>query len=93
MIKSFACRETAAIWVERPSRRFPAKIQQRALNKLALLNRAARLEDLQVPPSNRLEKLAGDRKGQYSIRINQQWRLCFRWTGTDAGAVEIVDYH
>jgi proteic killer suppression protein len=66
MTKSFACRETAAIWEEKLSRRFPAKIQQRALNKLALLNRAARLEDLKIPPSNRLEKLAGDRKGQYS---------------------------
>jgi proteic killer suppression protein len=68
-------------------------MQDKALVKLRLLNRAARIEDLQVPPGNRLEKLRGDRNGQYSIRINQQWRICFRWTGGGADAVEIVDYH
>jgi toxin HigB-1 len=93
IIRSFACRETAAIWDEQRSRRLPADIQQRALNKLALLNRAARLEDLRVPPSNHLEALLGNRKGQHSIRINQKWRICFRWTGADAEQVEIVDYH
>ncbi|MGH8020205.1 MAG: type II toxin-antitoxin system RelE/ParE family toxin [Opitutaceae bacterium] len=93
MIKSFACRETAGIWNEKRSRRLPADIQQRGLDKLALLNRAARLEDLRIPPANHLEALKGNRKGQHSIRINQQWRICFRWDGTDAHDVEIVDYH
>lgn len=93
MIKGFSCRDTAAIWHEQRSRRFPADIQQRALNKLALLNRAGRLEDLRIPPSNHLEALKSDRKGQHSIRINQKWRICFRWDGADAHDVEIVDYH
>ncbi len=93
MLKSFSCRDTADIWNERRPRRFPADIHQRALNKLALLNRASRLDDLRVPPGNQLEPLAGDRKGQHSIRINRKWRICFRWEGTDAYDVEIVDYH
>jgi len=93
MIKSFACEETAAIWSAEGSRRLPAQIQQRALNKLALLNRANRLDDLRVPPGNRLEALKGDRKGQHSIRINDQWRICFRWSGNDALDVAISDYH
>jgi len=93
MIKSFACEETAAIWSAEGSRRLPAQIQQRALNKLALLNRANRLDDLRVPPGNRLEALKGDRKGQHSLRINDQWRICFRWSGNDALDVAISDYH
>jgi len=93
MIKSFACEETAAIWRAEGSRRLPAQIQQRALNKLALLNRANRIDDLRVPPGNRLEALKGDRAGQHSIRINDQWRICFRWSGNDARDVEISDYH
>ena len=70
-----------------------ANIETVAMRKLAMLNRAARLDDLRVPPNNRLEMLKGDRKGQWSIRINDQWRICFVWTGHDAEQVEIVDYH
>ena len=93
MIRAFADRETERIWNEHVSYRLPRSIQQRALNKMALLNRAARLNDLQVPPGNRLEALRGRRQGQYSIRINDQWRLCFRWEAGDAYDVEICDYH
>ncbi len=93
MIRGFADRETERIWNEEISRRFPASIQQRALNKMALLNRAASISDLRVPPGNRLEALRGAREGQYSLRINDQWRLCFRWEAGDAYEVEICDYH
>ncbi len=93
MIRGFADRETERIWNEDSSRRLPISIQQRALNKMALLNRAARISDLRVPPGNRLEALRGSREGQYSIRINDQWRLCFRWEAGDAYDVEICDYH
>ena len=93
VIRGFADGETRRIWNEQRSRRLPGNIQQRALNKLALLNRASRLEDLRVPPGNRLEALSGKRQGQYSIRINEQWRLCFRWEAGDAFDVEICDYH
>lgn len=93
MIRSFGDRETERVWSEVGSRRLPADIQQRALNKLALLNRAARLEDLRVPPGNRLEALRGDRAGQHAIRINDQWRVCFHWEAGDAYDVEICDYH
>ena len=72
---------------------FPTDLIRRAERKLALIDAAISLEDLRVPPSNHLEKLVGDRKGFYSIRINRQWRLCFRWEGEDAFDVEIVDYH
>ncbi|MEI7732203.1 MAG: type II toxin-antitoxin system RelE/ParE family toxin [Verrucomicrobiota bacterium] len=93
MIRSFADRESEKIWNEARSLRLPLDIQQRALNKMALLNRAARLEDLRVPPGNRLEALAGNRRGQHSIRVNAQWRLCFRWENGDAFGVAICDYH
>ena len=93
MIRTFADAGTARIWNEEGSRRLPPAIQQRALNKLALLNRARRLDDLGVPPGNRLEALRGDRQGQYAVRINDQWRLCFRWESGDAYDVEICDYH
>lgn len=93
MIRTFADRGTELVWNEEGSRRRPWQIQQRALNKLALLRRAARLDDLRVPPGNRLEALRGDRFGQHSIRINAQWCLCFRWAGGDAFDVEICDYH
>lgn len=93
MIRTFANRETELVWSEAGSRRLPVHIQQRALNKLALLNRAARLDDLRVPPGNRLEALRGARSGQHSIRINAQWRLCFRWEARDAFDVEVCDYH
>ncbi len=93
VIRSFADRETERVWDEAGSRRLPTDIQQRALNKLALLHRAARLADLRVPPGNRLEALRGARDGQHSIRINEQWRVCFRWRAGDAYDVEICDYH
>ncbi|HEX2256315.1 MAG TPA: type II toxin-antitoxin system RelE/ParE family toxin [Afifellaceae bacterium] len=93
MIVGFADRETQLIWSGRRSRRLPPEIQPAALRKLRLLNRAARLDDLRVPPGNRLEGLAGDRAGQYSIRINQRWRICFRWTEGGPDDVAIVDYH
>jgi proteic killer suppression protein len=93
MIRSFRDRETAKIWAGERSRRLPGDIQPIALRKLRLLNAASRLEDLRIPPGNRLELLSGDRSGQYSIRLNQQWRLCFRWRDGEAEDVEICDYH
>jgi len=95
MILGFACKETATIWSGVRSRRFPADIQNVALRKLRLIDAAGRLDDLKVPPGNRLEALKGKRRGQYSIRINDQWRICFRWDDGQGGPsdVEIVDYH
>jgi len=93
MIRSFKCKETAKIFDRRRSSRLPHDIQQVALRKLRMLNRAVTLNDLRVPPANRLEKLRGDRTGQYSIRINDKWRICFEWQDGDAYDVEIVDYH
>lgn len=93
MIKTFRCRETQKIFQRESSRRFPLSIQQRAFMKLNALDAASALEDLRLPPSNQLEALKGDRQGQWSIRINQQWRLCFRWVAGHAEQVEIVDYH
>ncbi len=93
MSKTFTCRETEGIYHGRLSRRFPQDIQRAASRKLEMLSAATRLESLKVPPGNELEKLSGDRTGQYSIRINDQWRLCFVWQDGDAYDVEIVDYH
>ena len=93
VIKSFKDRETQQIFTRQRSRRLPSDIQQVALRKLRMLNNAHALNDLQVPPANRLEKLAGDRAGHYSIRINDRWRVCFAWRDGDAYDVEIVDYH
>lgn len=93
MIQSFADKETEKIWNLQHSKRLPIDIQQRAMNKLAMINHAAVLEDLKIPPANRLEALKGSRRGQFSIRINQQWRICFRWKDGDAQDVEITDYH
>lgn len=93
MIRSFADREAALIWSGRGSRRLPQDIQATALRKLRHIHRVPRLEDLGEPPGNRLEALAGDRRGQHSIRINQQWRVCFRWHEGAAHDVEICDYH
>ena len=93
MILNFRCVETAGIWAGRFSRKLPQDIQQTALRKLRMLNNAARLSDLAVPPNNRLEALQGDRQEQHSIRINRQWRLCFVWTEGGPDDVEIVDYH
>jgi proteic killer suppression protein len=93
MIRSFACRETERLFNDETARRLPANIQQVARRKLVMLNQARRVDDLRSPPGNRLEALKGDRKGQHSIRVNDQWRVCFRWEGEDALDVEIVDYH
>jgi len=93
VIRSFASKETEKIFSRQRSRKLPDDIQQIALRKLRMLNRAVTLNDLRVPPANRLEKLAGGREGQYSIRINQQWRICFEWEKGNAYKVEIVDYH
>lgn len=93
MIKSFADSETEKLWLGRAARRIPAEIKTRALMKLQLIDAAVELAFLRVPPGNRLEALKGDRAGQHSIRINDQWRICFIWNGTDAEQVEIADYH
>ncbi len=93
MIRSFSCKETEKIWEGHASRRLPRDIQERALRKLRQLDAAMTLEDLKTPPSNHLEALRGNRKGQVSMRINNQWRICFHWGDGDATDVEIVDYH
>lgn len=93
MILNFACKETARIWAQQVSRKLPREIQQTALRKLFMLDKALTLDDLRIPPANRLEALTGDRKGQHSIRINAQWRICFVWSEAGADRVEIVDYH
>jgi toxin HigB-1 len=93
MIVNFRDAETAAIWEGRRSRRLPPDIQAVALRKLRPINNAKRLDDLRVPPGNRLEALAGERRGQHSIRIDDQWRICFVWREGNAHQVEIVDHH
>ncbi len=93
VIKSFKDRETMTIANGNVSRKLPREMQRNALKKLRQLDAAARLQDLRIPPGNRLEALQGDREGWYSIRINDQWRLCFRFEHGDAHDVEIVDYH
>jgi toxin HigB-1 len=93
MIKSFKDKETEKVYSREASRKLPADIQQGALRKLRMINNAKNLNDLRIPPANNLEKLEGDRKGQYSVRINDQWRICFKWKDSDAHEVEIVDYH
>ena len=93
MIRSFNDKETEKIWLGTVSRRLPNDIQSAARRKLRMLNSARRLDDLRIPPANRLEALKGERRGQHSIRINDQWRICFRWSEGDASDVEIVDYH
>ena len=93
MIKGFADRDTEKLWLAGRARRLPGDIWPRALITLQLIDAAVELAFLQRPPGNRLEALRGDRRGQHSIRINDQWRICFLWSGTDAEQVEIVDYH
>jgi proteic killer suppression protein len=93
MIKSFRCKETKKIFGRRFSKKLPADIQEAARQKLLLLDAAVSVNDLRIPPGNRLEELKDDRKGQHSIRINRQWRICFVWKNGDALDVEIVDYH
>ncbi len=93
MIRSFADRNTERIFNRQHTSRFGASVQKMALRKLLILDAADRLDDLRIPPGNRLEELRGDRSGQHSIRINDQWRICFRWRSGDAFDVEIADYH
>ena len=93
MIQSFRCKETAKIWRLERSRKLPEQIQQRALDKLRLLNAATQVEELASSPGNRLEALKGAREGRYSIRINNQWRICFVWRQGQPHEVEIVDYY
>jgi len=93
MIIAFHDSETEKVWRGEFSRRLPNQIQATARRKLRMLNNARALDDLRIPPANRLERLAGDRNGQWSIRINDQWRVCFAWTDGNAEQVEICDYH
>jgi proteic killer suppression protein len=93
VIRTFKDDETQKIYQRERSRRLPPEIQRVALRKLRMINNAININDLRVPPANRLEKLSGTREGQYSIRINDQWRICFEWRSSDAFNVEITDYH
>jgi proteic killer suppression protein len=93
MIKSFKDKETEKVYGREESKKLPRDIQQVALRKLRMINNAKNLNDLRIPPANRLEKLKGNREGQYSIRINDQWRICFIWRGGDAYEIEIADNH
>jgi len=93
MIMSYKCKETKRIWEGIRSKSLPPSIQQIARRKLRMLNNAKKLDDLRIPPGNRLEELRGNRKGQHSIRINDQWRICFKWNSGHAHDVEIIDYH
>lgn len=92
MIRSFRCKDTETLFNDRDVRRFRS-IERVARRRLLYLHRTNKLQDLRVPPGNRLEALKGNRKGQYSIRVNNQWRICFRWKNGDALDVEIIDYH
>ncbi|WCL50665.1 type II toxin-antitoxin system RelE/ParE family toxin [Leptospira sp. GIMC2001] len=93
MITSFYDKETEKVWNQQFSKKLPTQIQKSAYRKLVMIARSKNIEDLQIPPSNHLEILLGNRKGQYSIRINDQWRICFYWNNGNATSVEIVDYH
>ena len=93
MIRSFGTGDTQKVWTGERSRKLPADIQDRALVRLRMINRAKSLDDLRNPTSNRLHALSGDRAGQHSISINMQWRICFTWRDGGADGVEITDYH
>jgi toxin HigB-1 len=93
MIRSFRDKEAERLFDREPVKKIPSPMQRPVLRKLMLLDAAESLDDLRVPPGNRLEKLSGSRQGEYSIRINDQWRICFRWEDGDAHEVEITDYH
>jgi proteic killer suppression protein len=93
VIRSFKDKGTQKIFERQRSHKLPSETQQVALRKLRMLNQSPTLQELRIPPANRLERLSGDREGQYSIRINNQWRICFEWQNDDAFNVEIVDYH
>jgi proteic killer suppression protein len=93
MIKTFKNKETERLFARLPSKHFPPNLYRAAWKKLAILDAAEYIEDLRIPPGNQLEKLSGDRQGEYSIRINNQWRVCFYWRQGNAYDVEIADYH
>ena len=93
MIKGFADKETEKLWQRKPSKAVPTQLQRVAYRKLVQLHASGRLDDLRVPPGNRLESLSGKRKGQHSIRVNDQYRVCFVWDDGDAYEVEVTDYH
>lgn len=93
MIKSFKCKEAQRIFNRDSSLKLPSSIQRTAMRKLWMITAASSINDLRIPPANHLEKLKGRRKEQYSIRINDQWRICFKWHRQDAYEVEIIDYH
>ena len=93
MIRSFRDKDTEAIWQRRFIKRLSPELSRLAYNKLALVNAAVSINDLRVPPGNRLEKLSGARASQFSVRVNGQWRICFTWSTAGAGNVELVDYH
>jgi toxin HigB-1 len=93
VIKSFGDRDTERLFAREPVRRYPAELRRAMLRKLVAVDAAEALDDLRVPPGNRLEKLRGDRAGQHSIRVNDQWRVCFAWRDGDAYDVSIADYH
>jgi proteic killer suppression protein len=93
MIKTFKCKETENIFNRNYSKKLPHDIQRAAFRKLRIIDRSKTLTDLKVPPANRLEMLSGRRKGQYCIRVNDQWRICFKWVDNNALEVEITDYH
>ncbi|MFP5578371.1 MAG: type II toxin-antitoxin system RelE/ParE family toxin [Acidimicrobiia bacterium] len=93
MLQSFRDKDTERVWLRQRSKRLDQQTQRAALRKLLVLDAADQLGDLRVPPGNRLEKLKGDRTNSYSIRVNDQWRICFRWTAAGPKDVEIVDYH
>jgi toxin HigB-1 len=92
-LRSFADKDTERVWQRKRVRKLDQGVERAALRKLLILDAAETLDDLRVPPGNRLEKLKGDRGGSYSVRVNQQWRICFRWTDAGPEDVEIVDYH
>jgi len=93
VIRSFADSDTERVFARKRPRRLPPTLQRIAHRKLVVLHAAETVQDLRLPPGNRLEKLVGDRRGQYSIRINDRWRICFTWRDGDAYEVEVVDYH
>jgi toxin HigB-1 len=93
VIRSFRDKDTEAIWQRRYVKKLSPELSRLTYNKLVLINAAESINDLRVPPGNRLEKLSGNRAGQYSVRVNDQWRICFTWSSAGAGNVELVDYH
>ncbi|HIJ52425.1 MAG TPA: type II toxin-antitoxin system RelE/ParE family toxin [Planctomycetes bacterium] len=93
MIKTFKCKETEKLFHREYSRKLPRDIQKTAFRKLRMVDRSKTLNDLKIPPANKLKKLSGERKGQYSIRINDQWRICFNWIDNNAFEIEVTDYH